>query len=401
MCMRARRIVYDSRVTVRKMRGEHHARRCDCALLCLSSDFDSACSTLPVTLTMVSLMQSMAEDDGASGAPKVGPEYVRFFQSLGIGDRQKGFSLGRLLQDFFTVAAKLDGHLASYGATLHVAVSRMCEGDSPTDAPQHRWIRVLDRLNFFGDEDDHASRVINIGLSYAYRHKEVNVLPDANSLLLRELRPPATGDQEVDTAPADPGLIPDGVVVVARRKRAETGAGDDTGSGAGADGAPGVDGGTAPVADLEVPVGGVTVRGPGTAGGQHSANHVQVVDVANVAVPKLVLEEHPVVTPSAAAVQCVTGVLEGLAERDDLRDFLHQLVNDNLLLHAQFLGGARATFSAGVLSADLELSWPGVQRFMKRWWPVWEVPPDGAATIPPRGTAAAKAHPTRPSPASG
>jgi len=170
---------------------------------------------------------------------------------------------------------------------------------------------------------------------------------------------------------------------VARRKRAETGAGDDTGSGAGADGAPGVDGGTAAVADLEVPVGGVTVRGPGTAGGQHSANHVQVVDVANVAVPKLVLAEHPVVTPSAPAVQCVTGVLEGLAERNDLRDFLHQLVNDSLLLHAQFLGGARATFSAGFLSADLELSWPGVQRFMKRWWPVWEVPPDGAATILP------------------
>jgi len=140
---------------------------------------------------------------------------VRLFQSLSIGDAQKEVFLGRLLQAFVSVAVKLDGHLSPVRATLHVAVSRMCEADNPTHAPQHRWIRIIDRLGFFGAEDDHTSRVINVGLSYAYRHKELDVMSEATALRLRELRLSVANDNGRDTTITDPALIPSGVVVVA------------------------------------------------------------------------------------------------------------------------------------------------------------------------------------------
>jgi len=391
----------------------------------------------------------------------VGAEYVRFFQSLSIGDAQKEVFLGRLLQEFFSVAVKLDGHLAPVGATLHVAVSRMCEADNPTQAPQHRWIRVIDRLGFFGDEDDHASRVINVGLSYAYRHKELDVMSEATALRLRELRLSVANDNGRNTTITDPALIPSGVVVVARRPPGATGAADDANKDACADDvrahgryAEGAGSALLREEGAEVPPGGLTVRGPGadesppaaggmdagslppsagdaafvqdggmvvatrrqgvvalaaadgksTDGGAQSGvesagngarDELKVTEMVNTDVTKLVSAVQPVVTPSAAAVECITGVLEGLAKREDLRDALQQLVNDSLLCLARFLGGATAQYSAGVLPADLKLSWPGVRRFMQKWWPVWEVPPDEPPAIPAPGTLAAKAHPTR------
>ena len=96
-------------------------------------------------------------------------EGMKFFRSLGIGDSTKVALLARVLEAFHEVAMKLDEHLSPTGAILHAAISRMCEGDSAMDAPQHRWIRIVDRIGFFSDDDEHASRVINLGLSFAYR----------------------------------------------------------------------------------------------------------------------------------------------------------------------------------------------------------------------------------------
>jgi len=416
-------------------------------------------------------MKAMIEGNEAAEKGKVGGEYVRFFQSLGVDDAQKVVFLGRLLQEFYGVAAKLDTHLAQSGATLHVAVSRMCEADNPTDAPQHRWIRVIDRLGLFGDEDDHASRVINIGLSYAYRHKELNVVSEANAVRLRELRLLATTGDVGAAATTGEGATPSGSILVARRLAARTvgrdtvadapsAANDKGGDGGGNRGLSAPDaGGEDPLGDgVDVPTGGVIIRGPpaggappstgvgaqaaggvpppsaqdagmvqdggvvvatrrsqegagwaaagkgvvsgGAAsvveGGDQGADDVvKVVDVANSDGTKVVSAVQPAVTPNAAAVQCVTQVLEGLSGRDDLKEALQQLLNDSLLCLARLLGGASAGNSAGVLAADLELSWPGVRRFVSKWWPVWEVATDEPATLPPHGTLARKVHATR------
>lgn len=97
------------------------------------------------------------------------------------------------------MAADLEKHLAPVGASLHSAASRMVGSDNPRAPPQHRWIRVVDRLEFFGDSDDHASRLVNVGfsyayrlvnvgLSYAYRHQELQLVTSANAVRLKDLR---------------------------------------------------------------------------------------------------------------------------------------------------------------------------------------------------------------------
>lgn len=127
------------------------------------------------------------ERAAAGAKAKVSHEYERFFQTLGVDDPAKVEALARLLQVFCKVASQLESHLAPVGASLHAAVSRMCEGDNPLAPPQHRWIRVIDRMGFFSDTDEHACRVVNIGLSNAYRHKELDALTAGNALRLGDL----------------------------------------------------------------------------------------------------------------------------------------------------------------------------------------------------------------------
>ncbi|OSX79366.1 hypothetical protein BU14_0079s0010 [Porphyra umbilicalis] len=140
--------------------------RCPCAL-----DFD--------------FLQAMGSVDTA--APAARDEYLEFFRSLRLTNNTKVAFLGRQLQTFYEIATTLDEHLNPTGAALHTAISRMCLPDNPLHAPHHRWIRVHDRLGFFSDEDEHSSRIVNVGLSYAYRHKELDAIADANALQLERL----------------------------------------------------------------------------------------------------------------------------------------------------------------------------------------------------------------------
>lgn len=114
-------------------------------------------------------------------------KYKQFFATLGIGDSMKVHKLARLLQVLYETASQLDGHLVSVGAALHVAVSRMIEPDNPLAPSQLRWIRVIDRLNVFCDSDEHACRAVNIGMAYAYRHKELDALTAANAFRLSDV----------------------------------------------------------------------------------------------------------------------------------------------------------------------------------------------------------------------
>ncbi|OSX74630.1 hypothetical protein BU14_0277s0002 [Porphyra umbilicalis] len=93
-----------------------------------------------------------------------------------------------LLRNFRDAAARLDKHLAGYSACVHAAVSRLAPASSPTTSPEHLSKRVHDRLGFLHDHDTHAQRLVNIGLSFAYRHLELDALAIGNVHLLRDIR---------------------------------------------------------------------------------------------------------------------------------------------------------------------------------------------------------------------
>lgn len=92
----------------------------------------------------------------------------------------------------------------------------------------------MDRLGFFSDADQHSNRVINIGLSYAYRHFEVDTLATASALCLKDLRVVAdsaanalggcgtTGRVQSEEPTSAIGLVPEqpaiGIVVAARSR---------------------------------------------------------------------------------------------------------------------------------------------------------------------------------------
>lgn len=401
----------------------------------------------------------------APNAAKVGAQYARFFQTLGINDGPKVQTLARLLKRFYIVAKQLDNHLAPVGATLHSAVSRMVQSDNPRAPPQHRWIRVVDRLEFFGDADDHASRVVNVGLSYAYRHQEVQHLTATNALRLSNVLPGA-GDSV--HPPIDAAALPQppaGGVVVSDRQRGSL-LQPSPGGQAGAVGAgvvPCVDPLPAATDDasLAVPPGGVVVRreddgliesgnnvpqvadavpaqqaagapdaaapvdlaallqdggivvarrsfrredaggGPAAEGstlsGDPAAPGVAVRSVIffDDSAAQLVTSVQPLVTPSAAAINCVNTVLDVLKVRQDVRGVLEQLVIDSLLCFARLHGGAAVNGSSGVPAADDQVMWKMVRKIAHRWWPVWEGPASSVKPLPPPGTVSYLSHPCR------
>lgn len=149
------------------------------------------------------------------GKAQVRTESLRFFNALGVVDPGKVFTLGRLLHTLHEMAYQLEKHHASVGATLHAALSRMSEADNPTAAPQHRWIRAIDRLGFFSATEQRAWRVVNIGLSYAYRHKVLDILTAANALRLGNTLPGTRNDGSLSATPP-PEVVPLGGIDVSR-----------------------------------------------------------------------------------------------------------------------------------------------------------------------------------------
>lgn len=89
----------------------------------------------------------------------------------------------------------------------------MCGAENPLAPAQLRWINVLDRLWFFCNSNEHSNRSINIGLAYAYRHKELDALTAANALRLSDLR--ISSGPGRDKAPGGAVLIPATLVAAA------------------------------------------------------------------------------------------------------------------------------------------------------------------------------------------
>lgn len=140
-----------------------------------------------LSLSWVCPALQLMESSHGGGKPKISPQYVRFFEILGFTDAVKVQTLAHYLHTFYEMATHLDAHLLPVGASLPARVGCVIEPEDPRAAPQHRWIRVFDRLGFFTNNCAHAARVVSVGMSFAYRHNELNLLTAASTLRLGEL----------------------------------------------------------------------------------------------------------------------------------------------------------------------------------------------------------------------
>ena len=377
----------------------------------------------------------MAGVSATAGLVDTKDEYTEFFKALGLTDVQKTSYLTRLLESFYDVGAKLDEHLGPTGAVLHAAVSRTCQGENPTDAPHHRWIRVHDRLGFFADQDDHGSRIINIGLAYAYRHKELDALSSANTLRLEQLRLASAhkDPEESDRLPPGPDEVPDGGRVVR-----DDGVADALGNGsahdaAGSQAAGGLvelshkDKGLRDSVGLDVPNGGLEIRRDAPAGAaadgartdqggqdvpQLGGNVVarrggpdqaappttttELLTVTAGVPSSIIFKTQPLVKPSLQAVQSTTALLEAFLRRSDSKGVVRELLVDALLCWGRLHSGQTAKAAAGVISAlEVDAEWPAVRNLLGQCWPMWSSPVKNVAVAPPEGSVSRQTHPGR------
>lgn len=370
--------------------------------------------------------------------------FMQFYSHLGIEDETQLVFLSTMLRAVFDATSKLDRHLAKYGASLHCAVSRMVVSKNPREAPSHRWIRVLDRLGFFTDGDKHAERIINIGMSFAYRQLEVDALADANAVLLRQALPSKTvangeggsalrpggavgstsiGDKAAAAAADLPAVLdndlregeeatlPTGGLVVSADPAPSDGAGGgDRGDG----GEPPLPLGGMVVSsntDGQLPTTGVRPSSLGAAGGgggghsaldggrakappdhgeweggEHDQGDADADDGGGAGpVPSHVVHERqPTVLPPASAVAVVASVIQDVASRSGGPDVLRKLFDDSILCVAR-TGPPTPSHRGLVCPTGSKADWAAVTRMCTGWWPQWIATPD-VPTLPPVGT---------------
>ena len=374
--------------------------------------------------------------------------FLQFFNHLGIEDEVQLVFLSTMLRNVFDTTSKLDRHLAKYGASLHYAVSRMVVSKNPREAPSHRWIRVLDRLGFFTDGDKHAERIVNIGMSFAYRQLEVDALADANTVLLRQTAPSTTtnnggggnggdlpangaagsgavggktgvadkdlpGEVDDDLGDAEDPALPVGGLVFTSDDTPSAGVGGD---GGGDGGEPRLPPGGMIVSDTatgELPSAGGTQGSNPLAGaggmGQSAATggqtHSSLAEGAGPGgdqdVPRgdvdadddggagpvpshVVCERQPTVLPPASAVAVVASVIRSVASRSGGPEVMRKLFDDSVLCVAR-TGPPTPSQRGAVCPTGSKADWAAVSRMCTSWWPQWIATPD-VPTLPPVGT---------------
>jgi len=368
-----------------------------------------------------------------SAAAKEPEEYALFLESLGITDKPKVSFLASLLRDVYETSAKLDLHLEPHGASFHSAISRLLTTDNPHDVPSLCWIRVVDRMGFFTDGDEQAKRIVNVGLAFAYRHKQLDTLAASGVLMqeadaVKKMRAVEVGvghegnggggakkgaeeegadDQGADIAAggvafdrppaaeapsaagaaavAGGGDQEDGVdrggVVIAKRSGTST-ATALVEAGGGGDGDEQGASGVAP--------GGVVVacrpRGaptPTRRDGGDSDHQGGESDVTGL--PSTVHERQPFVRPSADALKAVSFVLDVVEERDDAPAVLRGLLSESLTC---MLRSRPSPKSEGPSASSTRGGGGGcpVHTMVEPWWPMWQAPRDGTKMRPVPGT---------------
>jgi len=345
----------------------------------------------------------------------------QFFEHLGISDTKQLSFVAKTLHTAYEAIFKLDTNLAPYGASLHCAVSRMIVPTNPEEAPTHRWIRDLDRLGFFADGDEHAERIINVGLSFAYRHLEVDALVGANVALLEKRRTSTAlssgtvvgregAVRGADAAAADAVHgrgeqdVPVGGVAIARGgivfPNASAGVARDGAASAAGSATAGGDASTVP------PGGDILWRhaAGGRAGRAANEDQDKLDDDEDdndagrdTARPHLIFERQPAVKPSATAVQTVKAVLLAVGDRADAIVVLRQLLRDSVLrLALTAPDAASAGQTLPTSRAAGKADWAAITSLTKVWWLMWVAPQDHKTAVPPDGTMAAVQNQVRP-----
>lgn len=377
-------------------------------------------------------------------------EYVLFLESLGIVDGEVVSFLAPLLRDLYRTAAKLDKYLEPHGAAFHSAISRLQTTDNPMDIPTHCWIRVVDRLGFFTDHDAHAQRIVNIGLSFAYRHKQVDALAGINALALNQDnassgRERGDGHPRGDTTaaagkgvgargPDVNGAAPDcttpaataegesipvgGAVLSTRGAPVRESAGDGNGEAGrdppdsgtvvanqsqGADLPPTPPPGTSGAAgrgmvDAQVPRGGMVIASRVTAkvsDDEQDASERGLDDGDGRGLVKNVHDEQPTVVPTPDAVECVSFVLRTVLERTDAIDVLRHLLADSLLCLVRKRRQEGFKFNEKTKNGRPRTDWTDVHDLTDLWWPMWVARQGSSDCLPELGTVASVANPTR------
>jgi len=314
-------------------------------------------------------------------------DYVQFIADLGIPDLQQRVFLAGLLRTFRDAAMKLDTQLEGYCSAVHAAVSRLSSSPNPREAPEHLWIRVRDRLGFFHDENRHAQRMVNVGLSFAYRHLEMNAISLANAQLLREVDR-STGGTANGHGRVDAGsLFP--LNGVGDRDDSVAGAAIGNSSGP----AVAVKGGTPPGDPLLQAGGGdgdAGARGAATfgAGADPPTQDDRGADDADDAgdngdsgreyALSNVFERQPSLKPSVSALTVAKDLVALLDGRDDATDVCRQLLTDSLVLFVNNRTSASTANGDGP-------PWTRLSPILPNWWAIWEAP-GGSLAAPPAGT---------------
>ena len=366
--------------------------------------------------------------------------YISFFENLGIADDKATAFLATLLRNVFEASSKLDAHLAPHGACLHSAVSRMQVSENPREAPTHRWIRLVDRIGLFSDNDAHAVRIINLALSFAWRHVELDAIAKANALILGEMQRTvdvaggtnkeavlprggvdltpvgggavvaATGEEEGDVPPIDDPMqqgdedeesaLPDGGMAflnVPPPSGFSNGVGPSNGLSASAITTSTTPGGgratTSGGQEALLPAGGIEINLDEAAlsgGGQDQDDTDEDAGQGDNCPPHVIHDRQPTVVPTNFAVETVTAVLTGLQDRADGIAVLRQLLDDSVLVLGR--SSTRPTvkwngkpFPNGIRGDRMAL---GLRT--DKWWPQWHAPQDmdKANSFPPDGTVA-------------
>jgi len=366
--------------------------------------------------------------------------YINFFENLGINDDKATAFLATLLRNVFEASSKLDAHLAPHGACLHSAVSRMQVSENPRDAPTHRWIRLVDRIGLFSDNDAHAVRIMNLALSFAWRHVELDAIAKANALILGEMQQTvdvavatnkvaaiprggvdltpvggggvggATGDEAGGLPPIDDPMqqgdddeecaLPDGGMAFLNVPPPSglANGGDPAGglSASALTTSTTLGGGrttTGGGQETPLPAGGIEINldhAPLSGAGQDPDETDEDAGQGGHCPPHVIHDRQPTVVPTNFSVETVTAVLTGLQDRADGIAVLRQLLDDSVLVLGR--SSARPTvkwngkpFPTGIRGDRMAL---GLRT--DKWWPQWHAPQDldKANSFPPAGTIA-------------
>mgnify|MGYP000197088439 CR=1 FL=1 len=265
-------------------------------------------------------------------------------------------------------AAKLDMHLGGYSSAVHAAVSRLSSPPNPRKSPEHLWRRVHDRLGFFHDENQHAQRLVNVGMSWAYWHLEMNAICLASAQLLTEQ------SRLTDRAADDHGRVDAGsVVALAGAPRPPCDDPTDDHANSLAIAAGGASAGPPRAPDCQD---NCDSDGGGDAEGGAGFNEEYVLSK--------VFERQLSLKPSVTAVTVIKSLVALLTGRDDSPDVCRRLLTDSLLLFTR-----NHHSSASDKEAATEMLWTRLGTVLSKWWAVWEAP-GNAPSVPPPGTAAHK-----------